>query len=252
MRVFSREKLGGGRSLHTASVKRERGEKREMFMTNGKIAKIILAVIGTTTMTAVMAFGTGMASASTVRNSPQKIAKTAHLPRSNFRTPVGPESTPGRVVPQVAGSNGRMNGYSAVTITPHNGNGSSGTFSLGFYSSYTSGCDFWSCWRNVTSGDSNTYWLGASPFDASSMSLTDNIWVGGVAISISVGSGGPGVGIGVSNNTVTMSSSYGPTWEIAHSYYNVDFSTNIAIWGPYQSGNASASFTWQTFYNSIS
>ncbi|HEX9030825.1 MAG TPA: hypothetical protein VF834_03205 [Streptosporangiaceae bacterium] len=214
-----------------------------------RIGRIALAAIGTTTLTAFMTLGAGIAAnASSTHNSPKKIAMTTHFKKSNFRTPVGPASRVGQVTPDVTGSNGQMNGYSYITITPHNG--SSGGFNMGFSSSYVSGCDFWSCWRNVNSGNSYTNWLGSSPYDASSMGLTDNIWVGGVAISVSIGSGG-GFGISVSNSTVTLSSSYGPTWQIAHNYYNVDFSTHVAIWGPYQNANASASFTWQTFYNNI-
>ena len=217
-----------------------------------RIARITIAAIGTTALTALTMLGAGGAAyASTAHastNSPQKMARDALFPKSNFRSLVGPTSTAGSVQPRVTGSNGQINGYSAVWITPHNGRG--GTFNQGFHSSYVQGCNFWTCWRNVNSGSSYTHWLGSSPYNASEMGLTDNIWVGGVAISISVGSGG-GFGITVGNNTVTLSSSYGNTWQIAHSYYNVDFSTHLAIWGPYQNSSASASFTWQTFYNNI-
>jgi hypothetical protein len=218
-----------------------------------------LAAVGTVAVTALLTLGTGVAasaSSNSTHNSKQKLAATAHFLKVNYRTPVGPHSIVGQsaagrsAVTRVDGNNGSINGYSYVTITPHNG--SSGGFNMGFHSSYSSGCDFWSCWRNINSGNSYANWLGSSPWNADNMGLTDNIWVGGVAISISVGiPPSAGIGVSVNNNTVSMSSSYGPTWQIAHNYQNVDFSTHVAIWGPYQSGSSSASFTWQTFYNNI-
>ena len=152
------------------------------------------------------------------------------------------------ITPDVTGSGGTIHGYHAVTITPPGG--SAGTFNQGFTSHYSSGCGLITCTINVSSGSSYTHWLGSKPFNANRMSLTDKVWVGGTNISVSVGSS-PSAGISVSNSTVTMSSAVSNTWRVEHEFYNIKFSTHIAMWGPYENSADSATFSWKTFYDNI-
>ena len=153
------------------------------------------------------------------------------------------------VSPNATGSGGHINGYHAVSITPPGGR--RGTFNQGFRSNYSHGCGFWTCTINVSSGSSYTHWLGSSPYSASRMSLTDRVWVGGTNISVSIGAS-PSAGVSVSNHTVTMSSAISRNWRIAHSFYNVKFSTHVAMWGPYENSSDSATFSYRTFYDHIS
>jgi hypothetical protein len=183
-----------------------------------------------------------------VDNSPAKMAAIAGQQQKNFTpTPVAlVAGSPGKN-PNVTGSNSNIDGFRSQTITPHNG--SKGSWDMGFNSTYTTQESFSVVGWKV-SGSSYSEWLGSSPGSASSVSLTDDIWVAGVGVSVNVGSGG-GASLSISNNVVTLTSSYGPTWQIEHNFSNVAFSTGIAMTGPYENLHSTADFTYQEFDSGI-
>ncbi|OIQ73954.1 hypothetical protein GALL_444050 [mine drainage metagenome] len=205
----------------------------------------------TVALTSAVLLAVGVSSPANASDDSGKLTSVGPVSQSNFRSPVvrlHPGVSSG-VTPQVTGSGGQIVGYSGVTITPPGG--TSGTFAQGFTSYYTAGSGLTSAYINVTSGSSYARWYGATPYNADSIGLSNSVWVGGLGVSISVG-GSSGVGISVSNDTVTMSNSVANTWRNEHSFTNIDFSTALAIWGPYENSSDSATFSYQTFYDNIS
>lgn len=193
----------------------------------------------------------GLSSPANAADDSGKLANVGPISQSNFRSPVvriHPGGSSG-ITPQVTGSGGQIVGYSGVTITPPGG--TSGTFAQGFTSYYTAGSGLTSAYINVTSGSSYSRWYGSTPYNADSIGLSNSVWVGGLGVSISVG-GSSGVGFSVSNDTVTMSNSVANNWRNEHAFTNIDFSTALAIWGPYENSSDSATFSYQTFYDNIS
>jgi len=140
-------------------------------------------------------------------------------------------------------SSQRLTGFNSETITPPGG--SSGEIEVGFSTLYTPSCGFLSCSIYINGGTSYADWLGSTPFNARSITLTDKISTGGFAVSVSVPSG---VGFSVSGSTVSLTSTVSNNWEINHSYSGIRFKSYILLTGPSQSDLASFTFGAHTYY----
>jgi len=136
-----------------------------------------------------------------------------------------------------------LTGFNSETITPPGG--SSGEIEVGFSTLYTPSCGFLSCSIYINGGKSYADWLGFTPFNARSITLTDKISTTGVAVSVSVPSG---VGFSVSGSTVSLTSTVSNNWEINHSYSGIRFKSYILLTGPSQSDLASFTFGAHTYY----
>lgn len=136
-----------------------------------------------------------------------------------------------------------LTGYNSETIAPLTG--TSGEIEVGFDTPFTHSCGFFSCSIDIVGGNSYAYWLGSTPFNAGSISLTDEISVGGIAVSVSVPSG---LGFSVSGKTVTLTSTVYNNWENLHSYSGIGFKSYVLLTGPSQSDLAKFTFGDRSFY----
>lgn len=204
-------------------------------------------------MAATVLFGmAGAAQADTgVSNDPGKVKVAPLVANSSGRTAASHLATGGsaRVTPMTTGSGGSIHASHSVAITPPGGR--RGSLAQGFSSHYSSHTGVFTSYYQISSGSSYARWLGSSPYNASKISLTDRLWVGGVNISVSIGAS-PSAGVSISDKKVTMSSAVSRNWRNEHSFSNVKFSTHVAIWGPYENSADSATFGYKTFYDNIS
>jgi len=136
-----------------------------------------------------------------------------------------------------------LTGFNSETITPPHG--LSGEIDVGFSTPYTHSCSFVSCSIYINGGKSYADWLGSTPFNARSITLTDKISTGGFAVSVSVPSG---VGFSVSGSTVSLTSTVSNNWEINYSYSGIRFKSYVFLLGPSQSDLASFTFGQHTYY----
>ena len=204
-------------------------------------------------LTAIMALIVylGFAGTAYADDDPGKVSLDSSSMHTNERSSVvtlDAKRSGSAASPNSTGHDGQINGFHAITIRPPGGR--SGTFAQGFNSHYSSHCGWFTCNINVSSGSSYARWLGSTPYNAKSIGLTDRVWVGGVNVSISVGSS-PSAGVSISENKVTMSSSVRNHWRNEHSFGNINFSTHVSMWGPYQNSSDSATFSYRTFYDNI-
>jgi hypothetical protein len=67
-------------------------------------------------------------------------------------------------------------------------------------------------------------WFGSKPYNASSVSLTDQMWANSLgATGVSVGAGW-GISIGVNTATTTFSNEVPNSWKNTHDYAGITFS----------------------------
>jgi hypothetical protein len=97
----------------------------------------------------------------------------------------------------------------------HPTGGSSSTIKTGYSTTVTLFGD-----ESVFTGTSYGEWLGATPVDASSISLTDSLSVASVG-SVGISAGGSGVTTGAS--VVQIKSTVSKTRKVTHSFSNVTF-----------------------------
>lgn len=198
-----------------------------------------------TAATVAVLFTVGVSGVAFASDDRGKLSIVGSTSQSNFRSPV---VTPhfggsGGITPQVTGSGGQIVGSHSVVILPPGG--ASGTLTQGFNSSYTWGSGIWNSWINVGTVSSHAYWLGATPYYADAIGLTDRVWVSGVGITISAPLS---VGASIANNTYTLSTSNAHEWRNEHTISNINFSSLILPpTGPYENSSDTATFGYATF-----
>jgi hypothetical protein len=118
--------------------------------------------------------------------------------------------------------------------------GLNGEITTGFTSQVYGGANAGSV---TVSGDSYARWLGTTPRDADSVSLTDKFWVANAGASVSIP---PGVGWSGGTAEATYSNDFGPTWESYHNYADVKFDGVLFSYS--QTSTGGFRFGSQTFY----
>ena len=105
--------------------------------------------------------------------------------------------------------------------------------------------NYFSTWLEFD-GQSNAYWWGVSPWCADSITLVDQFWVTGVAISVNVP---PGVGISVYNDVASYNSSNAVCNNyfdrVQHNYTGFDFN-GFDLYTFTQKDCGYFTFSWQS------
>jgi len=101
---------------------------------------------------------------------------------------------------------------------------------------------------NLTSatftGTSYGKWLGATPVNATKLTLSDALSVAAVSsVSISVPAG---AGFSVGSNSVTLTTSVNNNWQLTHSFHNVVFTGGLL--SQTEDSSVTATFGTQTFF----
>lgn len=213
-----------------------------MFRALAKPASAILAA------TMVFGFAGRAFAAAPVSDDPTKLSIVGPPPPNSRDVPAPAHLQVGtaQATPAATGSGGHIRASHTVWIVPPSG--TRGDLVQSFVSDYSSGCGIITCSIKVSSGNSSALWLGSKPFNASRIGLTDRVWASGTDISVSIGLP-PSAGVSVSNDVVSMNSSVARNWRVQHAWSNLRFSTHVAMWGPYESQDDSATFGVETFYD---
>jgi len=110
---------------------------------------------------------------------------------------------------------------------------------------------FWSVSVSAT-GSAKSAWLGSKPYNATKMSLTNQVSTSGIAISASVGSGGAGISLSSSGNTVKMTSSASNTWQLNQTYSGVKFTTVFGITSASEQATGTYTFGSSSYFHTVS
>jgi hypothetical protein len=105
--------------------------------------------------------------------------------------------------------------------------------------------------RREVSGKAGTYWFGANPLNASSVSLSNKISVSGVAVSANVGTAGAGISISGSGSSVTMTSKKSNIWWQEHQHSGIRFKSNISILSTSEEATGTFVFGGKSFFHTI-
>ncbi len=100
---------------------------------------------------------------------------------------------------------------------------------------------WWVATMTFGPGQSQAAWLGCCPWNATTMYLTDNWSVGGIAVSVNI-SMPPGIGIAGSGSSASWSSAVNNVWLITHSFNGIQFSSNWVVCCPSESAWATSQF----------
>ncbi len=181
--------------------------------------KLGVASIVAVAAAGLLALAPTAAFADDVDNDPGKLAEVQVLPEgplsSTYTVPL-PE--PGVVYPfATVWGTGTLAASGTTNITPPGG--STGGLRASFSSpvaAYNSGTFF------QVHGTSQGIWLGSSPFNASSITLTDTLWAGGISPTVSAGP--VGAGFYTDGATFTYSTSLNNAYVLNHSYTGLEFS----------------------------
>lgn len=93
------------------------------------------------------------------------------------------------------------------------------------------------------SGTSQGIWLGSSPYNASSITLTDTVWAGGISPTVSAGP--VGVGMYTDGSTFTYSTTLANAYVLNHSFSGLEFSG--LIWNINERSQVEAQFGGYSF-----
>jgi len=139
---------------------------------------------------------------------------------------------------------GALQASRRTTVTPPGGN--AGTIFTSFSSNLTADNLGTTCSVN---GTSSAAWLGLVPYNATSVTLGDEIWANAVAfISVSAGSGW-GVNVGLNTAEVNQVNTVQNGFQNNHSYSGIQFSG--ALLNVNQSASANYRFGTSTFYQVV-
>lgn len=154
-----------------------------------------------------------------VDNDPGKLAEVQVLPEGPLNsTYTVPLPEPGAIYPfATVWGTGTLASSGTTYITPPGG--STGGLRASFNSpvtAYSSGTFF------RVHGTSQGIWLGASPYNASSITLTDTLWASGISPTVSAGP--VGGGFYTDGATFTYSTSLNNAYVLNHAYTGLEFS----------------------------
>ncbi|MHB1802713.1 MAG: hypothetical protein ACYCU5_13840 [Actinomycetes bacterium] len=171
-------------------------------------------------------------------------------PRQRSTAPAGNAIRTGPHVVTGPGT-GTLNGFHSTTLYPE---GTAGTEELGFATTYTFSWPWYDACGTVTAnGSSYAYWLGSVPFDANAISLTDHIWVSGIAISVSIPaisvSIPPGIAMSADGTGVVYTSTVYNNWTNTRQYSNVGFHSCVSMSTPYQVDSDALAFGSASYYD---
>lgn len=146
---------------------------------------------------------------------------------------------PARVVTPMLDNNVNLYPSGSRNITPPGGS----TAAIQAYGHTYVQVPFFETSANYTNNTSTVQWLGATPFNATSVTHTDSWTNDGVAISVSI-SWPPGIGFSGSGSSASWATTVSNTWRTTHDWDSVYFSAfdiyrvHFNVTGAFQFGSS--------------
>lgn len=164
-----------------------------------------------------------------VRLGPQSVTSSSSASGMTFRTGSKQKVT----------AAGTLSASSSISTCPPGGSCSS---TGAWFSTTVNGqSGWWVATITFGPGQSQAAWWGCCPWNASTMYLSDNWSVGGIAVSVNI-SMPPGIGLSGSGSSASWNSAVNNVWLINHSFNGIQFSSNWAICCPSESAWATSQF----------